>query len=301
MKSYIVLVFALLLSCQQIDSQDVDLDSVTTEEFNAYWYQGTAELNRYQLQQARYGEIHEGDAVLIFVTEDFRSDQQVKYEGGSRENVVPIIKLNFIRKFLTGIYPYSMMTSVFTPIDMAKPTLKVSTSSQEWCGHAYSQLNLQDGEYKGELRSYFQSEGDQKFKIKQAILEDELWSKIRLQPNNLPVGDIEIIPSTQYLRLAHLDFNVQKAVTTKTDHTDISLSKLPLTKYRIVYNGIDRMVEMVFESNFPYKILTWEEGSNLDGEKISTKATLTHTIQDPYWQHNGTMDKSLRAKLGLDN
>jgi len=41
------------------------------EEFGAYWYQGKAELTSYTLEQARYGEVHPGEAVLVFVTEDF--------------------------------------------------------------------------------------------------------------------------------------------------------------------------------------------------------------------------------------
>ena len=49
-----------------------------SQEFKDYWYSGEAELTRYELEQARYGEIHRGDAVLIFVTEDFRTDKQVK-------------------------------------------------------------------------------------------------------------------------------------------------------------------------------------------------------------------------------
>ena len=36
------------------------------EEFNAYWYAGKAEITSYSLQQARYGELRDGHAVLIF-------------------------------------------------------------------------------------------------------------------------------------------------------------------------------------------------------------------------------------------
>ncbi|MDP7238046.1 MAG: hypothetical protein QGI34_15090, partial [Candidatus Latescibacteria bacterium] len=39
--------------------------------FGDYWYQGKAEITSYTLKQARYGEIHDGHVVLIFVTEDF--------------------------------------------------------------------------------------------------------------------------------------------------------------------------------------------------------------------------------------
>ena len=47
--------------------------------FRQYWYQQKAELTRYSLDQARYGEIRKGESVLIFVTEPFFKDKQVKF------------------------------------------------------------------------------------------------------------------------------------------------------------------------------------------------------------------------------
>lgn len=209
MKSLFSIIFVLtIISCSPVNSQDAKVNPPNSKEFNDYWYNGTAEITRYQLEQARYGEIHEGDAVLIFVTEDFLTNQQVKYEGGPRDQAVPILKLNFTKKFFTGIYPYSMMSSIFTPVDATQSTYKVSTSSQEWCGHSFSQLNLRKNKYEGLLRSYFQAEGDRSFSLKKAWLEDEVWSKIRLNPTQLPVGDIEMIPGTQFLRLRHREHAV---------------------------------------------------------------------------------------------
>ena len=39
--------------------------------FDTYWYQGLAELSRYDLKQSRYGQVRQGEAVLVYVTEDF--------------------------------------------------------------------------------------------------------------------------------------------------------------------------------------------------------------------------------------
>ncbi len=44
------------------------------QSFNSYWYKGTAEITSYQLSQVRYGEVHKGTAVHIFVTENFLSN-----------------------------------------------------------------------------------------------------------------------------------------------------------------------------------------------------------------------------------
>ncbi|MBT5874791.1 MAG: hypothetical protein HOH43_15340, partial [Candidatus Latescibacteria bacterium] len=133
--------------------------------FGDYWFQGKAELTSYNLEQGRYGEMHNGHAVLIFVTEDFSKSKHVKLDrpqmaGADKVNV---LKLNSTRKFNTGIYPYSMMSSVFTPIQrhIEPRTLKVTTSSQEWCGHTFTQMDLGTDSYDVRLHSYFENEGEQ--------------------------------------------------------------------------------------------------------------------------------------------
>jgi hypothetical protein len=70
--------------------------------------------------------------------------------------------MNFTQSFTTGIYPYSMMLSVFNPIEEGRihQGLKATASVQEWCGHTFAQINkLEDG-YLWRSFSYFESEGD---------------------------------------------------------------------------------------------------------------------------------------------
>ena len=150
--------FALLVSsCEPAPKQEASpsytLVSQVQSDFSSYWYQGKAELTSYELEQARYGEIHPGHAVLIFVTEDFSKRKQVKLDIPSRagNDAVSVLKCNFTKKFMTGIYPYSMMASVFSPVEVEEypHALKVSTSTQEWCGHTYLQLNATSKGYKG--------------------------------------------------------------------------------------------------------------------------------------------------------
>src|SRR5205823_4959911 len=112
------------------------------DQFRKYWQQGKGEITRYKLVQSRYGELHDGDAVLIFVTEPFSRSKQVKLDDWEHagSDLVEVLKLNFTKKFVTGIYPYSLMLSIFTPVD-ASHTLKTSMTGQEWCGQVFSQLN----------------------------------------------------------------------------------------------------------------------------------------------------------------
>ena len=76
------------------------LFSQRQDGFNSYWYSGKAEMNSYDLEQFRYNDHHEGEAVLIFVTEDFLKDKHVKYERGDKSNSDVVLKLNRQRRFL---------------------------------------------------------------------------------------------------------------------------------------------------------------------------------------------------------
>ena len=275
-------------------------ESVETKDgkFRKYWYQGKAELTRYALEQARYGEIHKGDAVLIFVTEPFLKDKQVKYESGDRSNATSVLKLNLTKKFFTGIYPYSVMTSVFSPLDLQNQhALKVTSSTQEWCGHTFMQLNLRNGQYNGLMRSYFQAEGDQNFDLKAAWLEDEIWTRIRIAPETLPVGEVEMIPGLQYVRLGHVDYKPVKVVATRNDLPD------GVASYTLEYKNWKRKLTVKFQDQFPYAIVSWEEsapgGFSTDSPILTTKAVKTNSLLLDYWDKHGNEDAGYRKQLGI--
>ncbi len=45
------------ISCSETTSQKETMKHHTAEEFNQYWFQGLAEISRFDLEQVRYGEI----------------------------------------------------------------------------------------------------------------------------------------------------------------------------------------------------------------------------------------------------
>ena len=306
-RSLTFLVILLLAGCTtETDNQRESVNhtlnvSETTplaDEFGDYWYQGDAELTSYTLEQARYGEIHEGNAVLIFVTEDFSKKKHVKldYPGQAGDDKVNILKLNATKKFNTGIYPYSMMSSVFTPIqgDDYPRTLKVTTTSQEWCGHTFTQINMRKDKYDIQAFSYFESEGDEQIRLEKGMLEDEVWTAIRLDPDKLPLGSVDMIPGTMYQRLGHIDFGVHKATASLEEKTD------GLMTYTLSYPALDRTLAIHFNKDFPHEIDGWEESTTSRGQTLSTKATLNKRIMLDYWARNGVADLPLRQELGLD-
>lgn len=267
-----------------------------SKRFGDYWHQGKAELTRYSLEQARYGEIHRGEAVLIFVTEPFLPDKQVKLERGDPSKGVPVLKLNSVKKFFTGIYPYSLMTSTFTPVDFRRsPTLKVASSSQEWCGMTFTQLNRRGPRQEGLLRSYFEEEGDRAFGFPAAWLEDEIWTRIRLAPETLPTGAISIVPGLQYARLLHKPVRPEKARASVRSEGAESI-------YSVAYDAIPRTLTIRFDGAFPYRIRSWEETTpgGFDGSPpLTTKATATKSLMLDYWNRHGNADAHFRKELGL--
>ena len=287
-----------------VPSSEVAIHATSADPFAEYWYQGKAELTSYNLEQARYGEMHDGEAVLIFVTEDFSKKKQVKLDYPSRagDDKVSILKLNHTKNFNTGIYPYSMMTSVFTPIhrNSYPSTLKVTTSSQEWCGHTYTQFNLDKNAYSVRFYSYFESEGDQSLKLKDAVLEDEIWTLIRLAPDELPTGNIDIIPGSMYQRLSHTDFQVESATAELKEGTNDT----SLMEYGLFYEDLKRSLVIHFNKEFPHEIEGWEEhhvsGFGEEAQELVTRATRNKRIQLDYWNRNRPGDEVLREELGLD-
>lgn len=260
-------------------------------DFKDYWYAGKAEISSYKLEQERYGQMRDGSAVLIFVTEDFLPEKQVKADNYSKDNV-PVLKLNATKNFNTGVYPYSIMQSTFYPVSNNKHAIKVSASIQEWCGHVYTQLNNRD-DYEIMSHSYFQSDADQNFNIKKAILENELWAKLRVNPKSLPTGNIKVIPSLEYLRLRHGKFVAQKAT-----------AKLTENSYQLYYPQLKRTLTINFNSEFPYDILSWEEsapsGFRPNAKILTTKATKIKTLKSAYWGKKSKADENLRETLGLE-
>ena len=260
-------------------------------KFNKYWYAGKAEITSYTLTQVRYGEIHKGLAVNIFVTEDFLPEKQVKADYPNKNNIA-ILKLNSTKKYTTGIYPYSLMTSTFSPISIYNKAIKISFSAQEWCGNTFVQLNNK-AKFQVDFYSYFESNSDKKISLEKNLLENELWNIIRISPKYLPTGKLRIIPSFEYLSLNHKKFQAYDAITSLKEKGNFQI-------YSIHYPLLKRTLSIKLSKNFPYTIESWEETLSSRGKSLTTKAEKIKTIQSAYWNKNGIADVLERKALGLD-
>jgi len=269
-------------------------------EFNDYWYQGNAEITSYDLKQARYGEIHSGSAVLIFVTEDFSNKKQVKLDNPKKysDDAVSVLKLNANRNFNTGIYDYSIMQSIFTPVNIESMpnTLKITSSVQDWCGQGFQQMNLKNDGFEFKQFSYFESEGDQISQVKKHALEEELFNRIRINPASLPLGNFKMIPSSLFIRLQHKVIQPESATASLEEGGEYNV-------YTVNYKSVQRSLKIKYKNTFPFEIISWEEevksGYGANAKKLSTVAKKKKTMKLPYWERHDLKDAYLRKELGL--
>ncbi|MEO7393365.1 MAG: hypothetical protein ABIU11_00405 [Chitinophagaceae bacterium] len=294
-----VVIIFLCCSCKQKTEPP-------SEQFKSEWYAGKAELSSYTLQQARYGEMRKGEAMLIFVTEDFSKEKLVKLdEPGKTGDKVRVMKMNMTKNFITGIYPYSMMLSVFTPLSKNgnEKTLKADCSSQEWCGQTYSQLQLKGKKYNWQLHSYFEKEGEQVKKLNAVLLEDELWNRIRINPSTLPQGKFSLVPGLLWQRLSHIEIAEEEAFLSLSKADTFFIKNSNVLLYNIFYPTAQRTLQIYFQSDFPFNILGWQEkypdGFGADKKMLTTRAILKKTIWLDYWKHNTIADSTYLNTLEM--
>lgn len=283
MKTLFYLLILTIVSCHEAKISSKE----PSQKFKDYWYAGNAEISSYELTQNRYGQPRKGKSVLVYVTEPFRPSKQVKADGQNKNNV-SVLKLNSTKKFLTGLYPYSIMNSSFYPVSDSQHAIKLTTTVQEWCGQVFAQLNNRN-RYEIKSFSYFESEGDQFVKLKKDDLESEIWNKIRINPKNLPLGKDKMLPSFEYLRLKHKDIKSYTAIKSLKEDGKIST-------YSIEYPELERTLSIRFQTKFPHVIESWSEKT---ASGYGAEAKRIKTINSAYWSENSLGDEKKRKELGL--
>lgn len=276
-------------------------------DFLKYWKSGYAEIASYEAVTERYGEMRKAQAVLIFVYEETHAKTRIKIESdrASMEQRVPTLKLNHVLKFNTGIYDYSVMTSVFAglsgaPVKRPFQPLKVSFTSQEWCGQVYQHVLPRANGVVSQIHSYFEAEGDS-----QAVLaypkgtlyyEDELPLLLReLDGDFMASGEtrkIDFVPSLWERRKRHQPLAItQGMLTKKTGETfRYQNQNVQVTVWTLESGGMTTTYRI--ESTHPKKLLAWENSRGEKGE-------LLHMVRKPYWKLNGNQHEKQRRELGL--
>jgi hypothetical protein len=272
------------------------------------WGDGQAELDGYELTYPRYGKTRQGTAVAIFVTEPFSEAARVKADAGKHPaaDVFPVMKLNLVEDFQTGIYDYNEMTSSFVALEAKAghspgTLVKVSFSSQEWCGAVWAQLLFDPTRARLTSHSYFDGEADQQAELPAppgGISGDQLmlWARGMAQPWLTPGQSTQVsfLPSLQASRHEHKPLAWSRARLSRGDKVQeitVPAGRFKVDTFKCEIDKGETRTYFV-EAAAPHRIIRWESSS---GEK----AELTGSDRLKYWELNKPGGESYLKRLGL--
>ena len=277
-------------------------------EFWKHWGDGKGELSGYDLTTPRYGQLRKGIAITVFVTETFSNSLRVKSDPGRhpKADEFPVLKLNLVEDFATGIYDYNLLTSVFVALSPVNgrpagaPT-KVAFSSQEWCGGVWSQLLFDAGSVRSVLHSYFDGEADQSRTVAvppDALSEDALllWARGLAAPLVRPGErrEAQLVRSLESARMNHKPVDLQRAVLSRD--TAASRVTVPAGTFDVGRATVEVAGGLTWkfwvETAAPHRIIEWESS---DGGK----ASLLGSDRLEYWNLHGEGQESFLGRLGL--
>ncbi|MEM8782159.1 MAG: hypothetical protein AAGE65_04805 [Planctomycetota bacterium] len=303
-----VLVFS---SCAQTPPPASDWpEPVYDEGFAEVWYDGQAEIAAYDLVYPRYGEMRRGNAVAVTVTERFRWAPRVKAD--TPDDAFGVVKLNLSEDFPTGIYDYNLMTSAFVaaePIEglRAGVPVKLTFSSQEWCGQAWQQAVFDRQGVEHEHRSYFEAGADQNELLPgyDAYLAEDalfLWARGLAGPQVEPGESVEIplYRSAAVTRLRHLPVAWDAAVLTRVEGTSrvhseaIGNAEVFTLHATIRRSGLNEQAKYIFtvEAQAPHRVIQMARN---DGYTL----TLKGVSREPYWRQSSNADRALLENFGM--
>jgi hypothetical protein len=277
------------------------------EAFWKHWGDGRAELAGYELTIPRYGEARRGTAVAIFVTETFSETARVKADPGKHpdSDTYPVIKLNLLQGFQTGIYDYDLMTSAFVALAphgtrVAGLPVKVSFSAQEWCGHVYSQVLFDRTGVRRTVHSYFDGEADRADTLPArdgGVAEDALllWARGLAAPEVPPGGraTVPMLGSLRTARLTHAPEAWVEAVLSREAGT--ASIRVPAGTFEVRTaraEAAGRTWTFDVEAAPPHRVVRWRTS---EGEE----AALLGAERTAYWKQNAEGFERELGRLGL--
>lgn len=300
---------ALILGLLAVSAPAAAQDPFGSSFWN-HWGDGKAELASYDLTYNRYGEPRNGLAVTIFVTETFSEEARVKADPGvhEKDDEYPVLKLNLVQDFPTGIYDYQLMTSAFValaPRHGRAPgnVTKTTFSAQEWCGHVFAEMLPGRKGVRHVLHSYFDREGDRDDTLEYPVggfFEDAAfhWARDLAAPFLEPgeSRELPMLVSSEMSRLKHRPVEwrtgtLSRSEGTKTVTVDAGTFDVETRTVRL--NGPEvRTWTFLVEKGEPHRIVQW---TCSDGRE----ARLVASTRTKYWQMNGLEFAGDVAQLGL--
>lgn len=275
------------------------------DQFWKLWGDGQAELASYDLTVPRYGDRRRGTAVTIFVTEPFSNSGRVKADAGKHpaSDVFPVMKLNLVKDFATGVYDYNDMLSSFlalAPVNGRPPgTLtKAVYSRQEWCGSTMQLAWFDQAKIRTTLHSYFDGEADRNRDLPYppaALADDAIlfwargWAGPYLAPGEQKA--VQYLTSTEPGKGSLEWTNAQLKRSPVAKRIQVFNQFIDAERFTVqIANGLTK--DFYVERQSPHRILRWEFSN---GEK----AQLIKSARMKYWEWNKKGGEAALKELGL--
>ena len=276
------------------------------QAFWSTWGDGQAELAGYDLSIPRYNQPRRGVAITIFVTETFSNSARVKADPGKHppSDEFPVMKLNLVKDYQTGVYDYNEMTSSFVALQpvngraAGSPT-KISFSRQEWCGNTYHQLLFDPKSIRAARHSYFDGDADPQRELNYApdgIAEDAMmhWARGMAAPalnpgqsRSLPL--LPALASQKSIEAAWITATLSRSlkpqsitVPAGTFVVEVMTIRLPGKQSRTFY----------VEQAAPHRIVKWESSAGERGELLKSDRM-------KYWEMNAEGYEKALSRIGL--
>lgn len=242
----------------------------------------------------RYGARREAEATLIFVTEPLDGRTLVKDDDAPVEHRVNALKLNFALRFQTGIYPYGVFTSVFSPVDAFDGArfdpAKITFSEQDWCGQSFVALWPDRDAFVEASHSYFPAEGDRSGRTPiplGALYEDALYIQLRELDGPFAGGERfsgPVVRSLWHARRDHVAIAALEASIERTEREDRVIFVLRRS------DGYERTFEIGTGPDHPLLAFRSSDGDDFQ---------LVARTRLPYWQLHDPGDEVHRLEIGL--
>jgi len=225
--------------------------------FIDYWKNGKIENIKYKLKE---DSISIGEGILTF---------SINYvEGVNKSDSIQTLHSDFKGEIHQENDNYSGMTSTYLPLNLTiRPhAVKVLNSVQEPAGNSFIALLQIPKYYEIVAKNTFKEKTKAHFVLERKNLEDELWAKIRMNPDDLPLGDIEMIPSFAYWQSVRKSPNIYEAKAELKEYMEKEFKGKKLKIYSLDYLDLKRKLSIVFEAEFPFEIVGWRR---VDDRKVS--------------------------------
>ena len=222
------------------------------------WDDGLSEMCYYDATDTVYGTKRHYTRVHLFNRQWMDPATGVKTEPDS-PGAVPAFKLLIAEQIPTDNYNYRYLTTVFLRRSDLTP-LKMTSSSQEWCGHTFKHLRWTDDRLDVQSFSYFPDEGDRTYqRVADAVPFESLFVLARNVVSTGRTRRLQLLPSMRSNRQVVPDAAAATLVPdSMTKRVTVPLGTFEVRRVQLQSDRLSAWFDV--EVDAPHRIIAFEAG-----------------------------------------